>query len=303
MVVLRAQLPTLLIFAVACGPEPSGGWVGQTGAPLEVDNGIYLNSPVLNGVYLNDTQQNGVYLNGVYLNGVYLNGVYLNSGELLGVDPGSIMVGQLSDGSTIETRIDSIRELDPTDPDHDVFAYVVSARVAGGAWWPLCGTDQLNQPIEAIPLRGVWNYQVGVAGGGSKTDDPSRFTFACRGAALAKCVEMGYKPWKTVRGISLADHHQSCTRVVRADYCGNGQTFTQSGRAINLYDGIGIQGDTERWLIEAEWDAGGARCMSGFRRDMTVRPPCFERLFRPERCGGVRRFSNGTLLINEIWFR
>ena len=59
---------------------------------------------------------------------------------------------------------------------------------------------------------------------------------------------------------SLADYHQACTRMLRADYCGDGTPHTVDGTLINIYDGIGIQRDTDDWAFEAEWTTTGARC-------------------------------------------
>lgn len=326
---IHCSLLLLAAGAGACVEDPANVLVGEGTAAVVADNGLYLNGLYLNGIYLNDAQNNGIYLNGIYLNGVYLNGVYLNGVYLNDTSlngsvftarvrgrrlegaqlTGAIFNGLLSDGSTTQLRIDAVRELDPSDPDRDLFAHTVSARPAGAAdWHPLCGLDAGGLPIEAIALQGAWNYEEGVAGGGSKIDDPSLVTFACRGAAIAKCVEIGYKPWKSIRPchgcaeLSLAEHHQACTRAIRADYCGNGQAHTHDGRPINLYDGIALQADTERWLLEAEWDADGARCVTPFRRD-TDRLSCPEKQQRWYGCGAPWHFQSGTLLMSEITLR
>ncbi len=50
----------------------------------------------------------------------------------------------------------------------------------------------------------------------------------CRDAALAKCVEWGYKPWtrRSARGST-----RPARALVRADYCGDGVAHTQPGTA------------------------------------------------------------------------
>lgn len=283
-----------------------------------------------NGVRLNGELLNGQYLNGVRLNGVRLNSSSLGSGALLDVRVdgsvitalrgaqrisgaalvGSVFPATMSDGSAAELRIDGFAELSPAAVTRDVFTYDVVTRPAGSATWtPLCGVES-GARVQAIALSGRWDYRSGVPGGGSRIADPTALTFACRGAALAKCVEMGYRPWGTVpactgrvcANVSLADHHQACTRMVRADYCGNGTAHTRNGRPINVFDGIGIQDDTQPlWLMEAEWDASGARCVSIARRQLLNLPTCYlDRVVDNLLCGSRLRFQQGTMLMNEI---
>jgi hypothetical protein len=133
--------------------------------------------------------------------------------------------------------------------------------------------------VTAIPVQGRWSYAEGAPGGGAKIADSNAFTFGCCGAAIAKCVEAGYKPWKLKPNGSgtLENHHQACTRLLRADYCGDGTAWTVDGRPINLYDFIGIQSDTETWTWEAVWTVGGAMCLFNERVIDATQPypPCF----------------------------
>jgi hypothetical protein len=106
-----------------------------------------------------------------------------------------------------------------------------------------------------------------VAGGGGWSDTPS-ITFGCRGTVLAKCVELGYKPWQTVDGKSLRDHHQACTRMIRADYCGDGSANTFNGWQLNIFDNLDIQTlepGLGSWGFEARWAPNGALCMGNYR--------------------------------------
>jgi hypothetical protein len=91
--------------------------------------------------------------------------------------------------------------------------------------------------------------------------------FGCTSGVVAKCLRWGYKPWKTVAGRALADYHQACTRMARADYCGDGVTHTQEGTLIDLYDDLGIQQQSPPDLLaplvfDAAWTTQGAYCMT-----------------------------------------
>jgi hypothetical protein len=150
-----------------------------------------------------------------------------------------------------------------------------------------------------------------VPGGGAKISDGA-ITFACRGiSAIAKCVDMGYRPWASWFGQSLDRHHQACVRMVRADLCGDGTSYTENGRAINVYDALGVQvsedntliGGVLEWAFEAEWTPDGARCISVDARDRFlaagISPSCL--LSRVNLvCGSWWRFASGTLIMNDV---
>ena len=311
----QGRLPLLLVAAV-CGCGAAGEPLASSTHALESPNGVHLNGVHLNGVHLNGVHLNGVHLNGVHLNGVHLNGVHLNGSLLTGVADdgavvsgeglvGALLVGQLDTGDSLSLRIESVSFAD--NDERDPVSYVVSYKPGEEEWRPLCA-DAEGTPMAAFAVPGVWSYEEGVPGGGAHTDSDTLFTFACIDAAIGKCIDFGYKPWSTVDlcdaqscwPISLAPHHQACTRLLRADYCGDGRSHTTDGRRVNLYDDVGVERDTNRWAFEAEWNADGAVCMSD-RRDLedTV-PPCMSALTRAS-CGAhKRKFAEGTLLLSEF---
>jgi len=73
---------------------------------------------------------------------------------------------------------------------------------------------------------------------------------------------MGYKPWL---GSAHDQLHQTCVRMVRADYCGDGNSFTQNGHSIDIDDYFSHTADTDvqfytsSYYYEASWFTGGAR--------------------------------------------
>jgi hypothetical protein len=275
--------------------------LGQQQSAVIGLNGMSLNGMSINGMSLNGMSINGMSLNGMSLNGMSLNGMSLDGSQISGLTGelpvsgaglvGSTMNAQLSNGEALPIRIDSAETLE--GPNADVWAYGLSY-LADGTWSPLCGT-QAGAPVLAVALAGTWNNGSGVTGGGAWTASSSSFTFGCRGTALAKCVEFGYKPWSTVGGTLLRDHHQACTRMLRADYCGDGTSWTADGTLINVYDDLDIQSDDASWLIDAEWTATGAVCTNNIRNFHSGSPGCIAMLDDPD-CGD---FSGGALLINE----
>ncbi len=99
---------------------------------------------------------------------------------------------------------------------------------------------------------------------------PSDFEIICASGAQGKCVRFGYYPWeKTGAGRSMLDYYNSCVRMIRADYCGTGESFTKNGMLIDLWDDIGIResatNDNPDFSFEAGWGPSGALCVAHTR--------------------------------------
>jgi hypothetical protein len=122
---------------------------------------------------------------------------------------------------------------------------------------------------------------------GKRIDSPGAVTLACSGGVLQKCTHAGYRPWanaKMCKGsgkgacshVALKDYHQACVRMLRADYCGNGQSWTKDGTYIDVYDYLQppIQLREQDWDIEARWVTGGAMCLNKPRHPELGFPGC-----------------------------
>ncbi len=301
-----AALSALALAACAPYPEeelsppPPPVEAGSSSSGLTEQNGGSLNGGSLNGGSLNGGSLNGGSLNGNDLSsflvhvdyaGAAVNGNFglewvaiegttfrAKLGSLIysGEDfRGAWFYGNLGDGRKAKLRISDMRPA--AAPNGDLTEYFVEYRDDDNVWHPLC-RDASDAPAWAYPVKGIYDYRSGVPTGGDHLDDPDHFTFACGGGAVTKCINLGYRPWESRDGVSLAPHHQACTRMLRADYCGDGTPHTQNGNRVNLYDSLGIQQDTEHWFFEANWDAEGATCFSPLNRSR-VGVPCYsERL-------------------------
>ena len=266
-------------FATACAQGSTE--LGVLEASLVQNNGTTLNGRTLNGRTLNGRTLNGRTLNGRTLNGRTLNGVWLDSGVLSARSAdgstvsgaaleGAELQGMLDDGGEVTLVIEQVASHE--DPAQaGLLVLTVSWQGQGedeGGW--VCGQSDDGTPVGALPLAGAWDYSEGTATGGARIDDPDAITFACEGAVLAKCVELGYRPWESVverngrrsHSLSLAAHHQACTRMLRADYCGDGASHTHDAVRIDVWDAVDVQARDRhvRWPFEAEWSEQGARC-------------------------------------------
>jgi hypothetical protein len=161
-----------------------------------------------------------------------------------------------------------------------VYFYDVKQK-SGTSWIPLCGTSN-GAIVTAVAVPGQWDTRSGVLGGGawSRPKD-NNFTFACRGSTIAKCVEMGYHS-------AIVDANKKpflllgCVRALRADYCGDGKSWTTNGRIIEIWDNVGLNGRTmTTWQTEAGWTDRGATCLGTARNQWptsAAKPGCIPAL-------------------------
>jgi len=279
------MLSALTAALSACTSDitPSGEDVGQVSQADIIDNGLHVNGLHVNGLHVNGLHVNGLHVNGTSLNGLHVNGTKLEGTVFSGTVDGKPVSGNAFSGAimtatieghlgTLQVRIDEVSP--SSDPDINLYGVSVLPRGSTG-WQPLC-TDLNGDAVKAIPLRGYWDESQGTPTGGDHFDSPNEITFACTGYTLAKCVEIGYKPWKTTvecsspgvcHSIPLSYHHQACTRMLRADYCGDGTPTTRDGTLVDIADSVGLESPEApaSWVFEAEWGAEGAACVKNTR--------------------------------------
>ena len=157
---------------------------------------------------------------------------------------GTTMAGVRDTATRVPYRITAASALPLTeDPRGRSMFYTLVEDTAAAT--PLCaGTDN-----RAIPLTGRWTES------GHVDTSTSTFTMGCTRGAIAKCYRLGYRPWDVdAGGRSLRDYHQTCTRAARADFCGNGTSFTIDGTTIDMYDRLNhVTAASEGFAFEAVW--------------------------------------------------
>jgi len=250
----------------------------------------------------NGTSANGITA-GFKLTGVAPTGLRPN-GTSVGIAPygapltgaafvGTTWTGHVAGAANVTLRVDDATP----GAGADLWSYRISVAISG-TWRPLC-VDAMGAPLPAETVRGTWNLGEGVPGGGAYTATAADFTVACRHSAIAKCLEFGYTPWtKQTRALA------SCVRALRADYCGDGTSYTVDGTLVNIFDVGRIQPDSAWWTPEAEWTPNGASCVSKeqntrFYQAAHVRPPCFPSPLAPKNTCGAG-FSGETTVITEL---
>lgn len=143
---------------------------------------------------------------------------------------GTVFPATTRDGGTVAMRLAGVARAPGAGKRGPQRAeLVVEVRRPDATWAPLC-----EGGAAAVVVPGA--FGVGAKGHPSGDYDPSptRFTFACPEGVAAKCIDWGYAPWG--QGGKLARYYQACTRMARADYCGNGRSRTVEGTMINYGD-------------------------------------------------------------------
>ena len=288
------------IVAIGCGPEASN----------VVDRGVQTKTQAL--TTFNGTSYNGISFGGwsvrsvwspIYSTSAFIRPVLSAPGPTGGIDPfsglgpngigfydadavtvddgriapdavleGLALFGALETGEQLELLVENVE----TRADGRL-SFVINA--SDGR--PLCGVDQDGKARRAIAVPGVWNTQSGVRGGGAWSDADGNFSFACAGSTIEKCISLGYGP--EVRDIfGRPEKLLACVRMLRADYCGDGTSWTTNGRLVEVWDNDGINDQTmSDWPREAEWSSYGALCLDNPRLlfpDTSAAPLCLERL-------------------------
>jgi len=247
--------------------------------------GLVLNGPglVLNGpgLVLNGP---GLVLNGssftasLTQNGVTYN---LEGLDFIGAELPLRLTATVAGQPVVVDVVLRIDDIDVSEQHDDVLLYKLTYRLKDSdQWMPYCGDND----VRAVPMENYWDDATG-----DRIDDANVVTFACTNAVLAKCALWGYRPWATTttctgKGkkkqcteVSLTDHHQACTRMARADFCGDGESRTLDGTEVDIFDQLDphIQSRFTDWPVEAEWTPEGASCVSFVRHPELGLPSCF----------------------------
>lgn len=279
---------------------PDDGYVHPQGTELQAV------PPGFEGFYVDTTT-------GWSHQGVALGGVAIDGGELVVAKPrrraaadlvGTRFDATLVDGKTVAMRITGVvrhKKLSdgpPPGPRHS--DYVIQYK-SGNRWAPLCPSEA----PAAMLVSGSFGHAPDGRPNGDYDPTRTHLTFACRDGVAAKCQGWGYWSWNPKR----AAYFQACTRMARADYCGNGRSRTVDETMINYLDlhrkPLGQLKAMDGFEPEAVWGLGAAGkppaaiCLSRTRWStipLGPRSACFELLPDPRdeaATGGNPRFCDG----------
>lgn len=195
--------------------------------------------------------------NQVTLHGVALKNAYLYAQVKNNANPPVI--------TTVEYKLADVQIETGYDPTGTggTYLYRIEQNVSG-TFTAACPVDADGRRV-AIPVAATWNTQ------GARVESPTLFTMSCTMGVIGKCYRWGYKPWLTGYG-DLVSQHWACTRMARADYCGNGEPRTRDGTKIGMWDDLPPPGPINEkgqtpllMMFEAGWNTSGAVCLSHTR--------------------------------------
>ena len=122
----------------------------------------------------------------------------------------------------------------------------------GSSYKYVCGTDSV-EAAAAVVLDGL-TVDKTLGEIDSRADT---LYFGCVSGAVGKAPTWGYKPWD----LGLADF-EAMVRMVRADYCGDGESWTTPGQAITIEDVWGVNTfAASAGATEGIWGPDGLLCL------------------------------------------
>ena len=254
----------------------------QAGEQLQ---GEQLQGEQLQGEQLQGMNMQGIRLQGATLSGVTLTHVQIDRGELVAQRGPDTLRGTQLLGAHFKADVRGtappamgvieyrITKIEPELAKYDfkgtghTYLYTLEQWASDtGTWRTACPADADGRTV-AIPLAAIWDAH------GDRIESSSRFTFGCTTGVIAKCYRWGYRPWVTGYG-DLVAMHWTCTRLARADYCGDGIPHTRDGTKVDVWDTLPAPGPIQRhagllqtlgMTFEAGWNTGGAVCLSRAR--------------------------------------
>lgn len=123
----------------------------------------------------------------------------------------------------------------------------------------VCNGDLLDTLATAATVLGGETYDLD-----AKTVNSGRsrwLTIACAGSAAAKMRLLGYGPQSSA---STPAQRQATLKMITADYCGRGESYTENGTPIawaNQDGTVAPAADAPLGEVEAVWREDGARCL------------------------------------------
>jgi hypothetical protein len=279
-----AGVTVLAMFAPGCDPADQAGFATDEEVTLRPGSGaggVWLNTSAIGGHAFSEIDLKGGKHDGVQLKQVLIKeagdtwgvadkvefvngqmqvrrGIKVYSGQaLLGSKwQLDLLAGQVV--TPTEIRISGV-----TSPKAGEFRYSFEYTDADDVVVPLCPADAEGKTT-AVPIKDITvDIDTGVLSPRANT-----LYLACTSGALGKAVTWGYRPWER----SL-DDYEAAVRMVRADYCYDGTSWTVPGTPIAIRDPWNINKFASQLdPTEAVWGRDHLHCLA-MPRNLLLKAP------------------------------
>jgi hypothetical protein len=203
---------------------------------------------------------------GIRVDGDEILAIDSHGGVLSGADLVGFKFDVIKAGQTVTVVINGIgSEVLWTMGDDTLVTYALAYEDQNGvAYKNVCADNSDFPTMEVATVISGERYNFD-----NKTvleDQSGWFSIACAGSALAKMKLMDYTPNNPE---STAAQRQATIKMITADYCGTGESFTvdgtpllwqNNGGSVEYNDALLPDGHTP--MLEAIWDENGAVCLN-----------------------------------------
>lgn len=276
LMILASTLMTVSL-ALGCDPETLADDAEGVVSLRPVGGGVWLNTSSIGTQTFSEFDITGAVHDGVRFTGLRISrpgNTWLaatpevTDGNLKGKASKTTYVGvdlvgsrwqfNLVNGAVetpVEIWIDTFTQISPKEA-----RYTFKTLDSNGVARPICDVDSAGS-YNAIPVKDITvDSAIGDMASRAKT-----VYLACTSGAVGKAIVWGYRPWER----PLADF-ELATRMVRADYCHDGMSWTETGIALQVRDKYNINTFLDATdPTEVVWQANRAACIG------TPRNPAF----------------------------
>jgi hypothetical protein len=273
---LRISLLALSFVGIAaCDTQEPAFGAGDVEERCVSCNGIKLNTNkiglhIFSEIDTNGDEHDGVRLESVVISRGKLDKVMVENGQLIGKIGSSYYGGHNFNGSVWaldvnvsedpahEDWVEAIMRItgSTNDPVHG-WRYTFEHQVLGGPkeFYPNCDKDEDLVNGEQFDALVTGNITIGERA--TIVDRADTIFIGCLSGGVGKAGYWGYPRHKVTNN----DRFTTAIRMVRADYCGTSDSFTEIGTPVTVTDTWGFNNLVNGYKLEAVWGEKGAECL------------------------------------------
>lgn len=272
---VRTSLLAFSLLAVAACDTPEAEFGAGEVEDRCMNCGIKLNTNKIGLHLFSEIDTTGVKHDGVFLDYVELrrvgklDKVGVEAGQLYGTIGTQDYRGRSFVGAVFHLQVETtpgvweeaemrVDAVDDTNVAYYGYKYTFSHRYVNGPkeFYPNCDKDDYapnGAEFDAIVTGDVTIEKYAHIGPRDKT-----IMIGCLSGGIGKAGFWGYPKHK----VGTNEQFTAAIRMVRADYCGNGESFTEPGQQLGIKDTWGYNSiPNVPYDLEALWDESGAACV------------------------------------------